>query len=179
MPRVSIPADVPPIVALMQIGTPELAIHNHTRTWSEAYAQTTLTPREREAWRQRLAHFEGCEHCATVRQGSQLTGEESIPDAFYDNIFNSSWEGYSARERLLIDLIERFAEDHEQLRDDDDFWEEMHANFSDTEIVDVTYHMIGPQLYRALMAKTLLGFTEYCSVQQARTPAVAATTSDD
>ena len=124
----------------------------------------------------RLAHFEGCEFCATVRSKSgQVVGRgEAIPDEFYDNIFDSSWPGYTARERLLIQLIERFAADHEQLRDDDSFWDEMHEHFSETEIIDVCIHMIGPQLGRALMAKTLLGFTEFCEVRPAPEAAQAA-----
>jgi alkylhydroperoxidase family enzyme len=158
----------------MKLGTPGVAAHNHTAAWSRAYAETTLTIREREAWRQRLAHFEGCEHCATIRSGSAQVKDESIPDEFYENIFDSDWEGYTSRERLLIRLIEKFALDHEQLRDDDAFWAEMHEHFSDTEIVDATYHMIGPQLGRALMAKTLLGFAEYCDVQPAAAHAGAA-----
>jgi alkylhydroperoxidase family enzyme len=172
--RVSLPEGEPPIVALMKMGTHEVAAHNNTAAWSRAYAQTTLTIREREAWRQRLAHFEGCEHCATIRSGSGQVEGDSIPDAFYENIFNSDWQGYTPRERLLIQLIERFADDHEQLRDDDAFWAEMHEHFTDTEIVDAGYHMIGPQLGRALMAKTLLGFTEYCEVRPAATATATA-----
>lgn len=167
--RIDLRTDVAPIQALMQRGTPELAQHNNTKAWSEVYAFSTFTAREREAWRQRLAHFEGCEACATIRQGSHLVEDKSsVSDEFYDNIFDREWEGYSVRESLLIELIEKFAEDHEQLRDDDEFWARLHANFTDTEIVDATYHMIGPQLGRALMAKVLLGFAEFCEVQPAR-----------
>jgi len=149
-----------------------LAAHNRTSAWSEVYAYSTLSTREREAWRQRLAHFEGCEHCATIRENSNLVIDKTeVSEAFYDNIFDHSWEGYTVRESLLIELIERFANDHESLRDDDDFWERMHQNFTETEIVDASYHMIGPQLGRALMAKVLLGFAEFCEV---RPPTLAA-----
>jgi len=60
--------------------------------------------------------------------------------------------------------VERFASDHEQLRDDDAFWAEMHANFTATEIVDLCYQMVGPQLGRLLMGKVLLGFNDFCEV---------------
>jgi alkylhydroperoxidase family enzyme len=165
MARVVLDESEAPINALAKLGTPALAAHNNTKTWAQAYAGSTLTPREREAWRQRLAHFEGCEYCATIRSASHQVADQNVPDAFYDNIFNSDWSGYTARERLIIQVIERFAEDHEALRDDDAFWAEMHEHFSDTEIVDLCYHMIGPQLMRALMAKVLLGFSEFCEVQ--------------
>lgn len=173
--KVAIPGDEVPINALMAMGTPALAAHNNTRAWSEVYAYSTFSDREREAWRQRLAHFEGCEHCATIREGSNLVQDKSeVSSEFYDNIFNASWEGYTIRESLLIELIERFALDHEGLRDDDDFWRRMHENFTETEIVDACYHMIGPQLGRALMAKVLLGFAEFCEVRPPRTAAEAA-----
>lgn len=165
--HVTIPEGAVPITALMSMGTPSLAAHNNTKAWSAAYAHSTFTSREREAWRQRLAHFEGCQACATIREDSHLVADKSeVSDAFYDNIFNLEWDGYTTRESLLIELIERFAADHENLRDDDEFWSRMHANFTETEIVDATYHMIGPQLGRALMAKVLLGFAEFCEVQQ-------------
>ena len=173
--KVRLPADAVPIMALMARGTPSLAAHNNTAAWSRAYEHSTFTSREREAWRQRLAHFEGCEHCATIRQDSNLvTDRDDVSDAFYDNIFNYSWEGYTTRESLLIELIERFAHDHEALRDNDEFWARMDANFTEAEIVDATYHMIGPQLGRALMAKVLLGFAEFCEVRPAPKPAADA-----
>lgn len=170
MARVTLEQGEAPIHALAKMGTPAVARHNDTAAWARVYAETTLTPREREAWRQRLAHFEGCEYCATIRTSSHQVAGEDVPEEFYDNIFNSSWPGYTDRERLIIRLIERFAEDHESLRDDDAFWVEMHEHFTECEIVDLSYHMIGPQLGRALMAKVLLGFTEFCVVQPA-TPA--------
>jgi alkylhydroperoxidase family enzyme len=186
MSQVTLPEGLAPIVALRDMGTPAVAQHNHTGAWSRAYAHSTITVREREAWRQRLAHFEGCEHCATIRNGTGLRTEadEEIPDEFYDHIFDYAWSGYSPRESLIIQLIERFAEDHEALRDDDEFWVAMHDSFSETEIIDLCIHMIGPQLGRALMAKALLGFTEFCEVRPAiagaarETRAVEATVSN-
>jgi alkylhydroperoxidase family enzyme len=174
MARVALDESIAPINALAKLGTPALAAHNDTKAWAAAYATSTLTPREREAWRQRLAHYEGCEFCATIRTSSHQVAGQDVPEAFYDNIFNSDWEGYTQRERLIIETIERFAEDHESLRDDDDFWARMHESFSETEIVDLCYHMIGPQLMRALMAKAMLGFTEFCEVRPAPQNAVAA-----
>ena len=40
----------------------------------------------------------------------------------------------------------------------------MHANFTATEIVDLCYQMVGPQLGRLLMGKVLLGFNDFCEV---------------
>ena len=168
MVRVHVPeTELGPFRTITKMGTPEVARHNDVAVWAGLYQQTTLTVREREAFRHRMAHLVGCEWCSALWSGSLMVSEqdEAIPDEFYANIFDMSWSGYTPRERLIVQVIERFAADHEQLRDDDAFWDEMHQHFSETEIVDVCYHMTGPQLGRVLMAKVLLGYKELCEVQ--------------
>jgi alkylhydroperoxidase family enzyme len=170
MLRVHVPeTELGPFRTITKMGTPEVARHNDVAVWADLFRQTTLTVREREAFRHRMAHLVGCEWCSGLWSGSLLVTAEdgAIPDGFYENIFDTSWPGYTARERLIVQLIERFATDHEQLRDDDAFWDEMHRHFTETEIVDVCYHMTGPQLGRVLMAKVLLGYKELCEVQPA------------
>jgi alkylhydroperoxidase family enzyme len=166
MTRVTVPEGMVPLVALMSMGTPEVAAHNHSTAWNRAYDHTSLSPREREVVRHRIAHLQGCEFCATIRTESELShaSDNGIPDPFYDNIFNSSWGGYTPRERLLLELLEGFIDDHEQLRNDDRLWDELRAQFTETEIIDVCYHMIGPMYGRGLMAKVLLDFTTLCDV---------------
>lgn len=172
-----------PIRTLGRMGTPEISAHNDVGVWARLFADTSLTVREREVFRHRIAHMIGCAWCANLRSSSLVANPEtggfqdaprdpSIPDEFYDKVFDSSWSGFSARESIIIELVERFAEDHEALRDDMEFWARVHANFSETEIVDICYHMIGPHLGRALMAKVVLGYSEICEPVYALPPAV-------
>lgn len=162
-----------PIRTLGRLGTPQIADHNDVGAWARLFAKTPLSVREREVFRHRMAHYVGCAWCANLRSSSLVANPETggaqdaprepgLPDEFYDNIFDSEWDGYTERERIIIELVERFAEDHEALRDDNAFWGRVHENFSEDEIVDVCYHMIGPQLGRALMAKVILGYSELC-----------------
>lgn len=175
MLRVEVP-DSPagPFTMLGKLGTPAVAEHNSVPVWAALYRQTPLSVREREIFRHRMAHLVGCEYCSGLRSSALMVSDsdETLPDEFYEHVFDTSWPGYTERERLIVEAIEGFADDHEALRDDDAFWQRMHENFSEGEIVDLCYHMIGPQLGRVLMAKVLLGFTEFCEVQ----PLGAATT---
>jgi alkylhydroperoxidase family enzyme len=147
---------------LARLGTPAVAEHNAVPVWAELYKRTGLSTREREAFRHRMVHIAGSLYGASMRSAALMVSDtdDPIPDEFYDNIFNSGWSGYSERERLIIEVVERFVEDHEALRDDAEFWARMHAQFTEDEIVDLCYHMVGPQSGRVLMAKVLLGYSE-------------------
>src|SRR5208282_84096 len=61
---------------------------------------------------------------------------DSVPEVLYEHVLDPNWEGYTARESLAIRFAELFALDH--LSMDDAFWQQMHAHFSDEEIVDLT-----------------------------------------
>lgn len=174
MARVTIAEGVVPLVALQEMGTPAMAAHNHPTAWNRVYDESTLSLREREIVRHRLAHLQGCVVCATVRTESELSRatDHGIADEFYDHIFDPAWPGYTNRERLLLTLLESYLDDHERLRDDDALWSEISANFSEAEIVDACYHMIGPLSGRALMSKVLLGATTFCEVIPVPGPSV-------
>jgi hypothetical protein len=163
--RIELAPEAVGIVELVARGTPALAAHCNPWSWQEYWSRSTISARERELWRVRLAHLAGIRRGAGLRwddlvamatPGYQPRG--AMGEELYAHIFEPEWPGYSRRERLILILIERFAEDHEALRDDDAFWTQMHECFSETEIVDLCYHMIGPQLGRVLMAKVLLGY---------------------
>jgi alkylhydroperoxidase family enzyme len=64
-------------------------------------------------------------------------GTPDAPDeAFYAHVGSDpSWSGFGDRERLAARFAELFAADH--LAMDEDFWWEMHAHFSDDEIVEL------------------------------------------
>lgn len=157
------------------MGTPVLARHNNPWNWQAAWNETALTIRERELWRVRLAHLAGIERGSGMRHRDLValatpgySADDAIGEEFYEHIFDPDWPGYSARERLILRLIERFARDPERLRDDDAFWSQIHAHFTETEIVDLCYHMIGPQMGRSRMAQVLLGYSALSRVVPAR-----------
>lgn len=169
--RIGIPEASAPIVALGGMGTPALARHNNPWNWQAAWNESTLSVRERELWRVRLAHLAGIERGSGLRHADLValgtpgySVEAPIDEEFYAHIFEPDWSGYSARERLILLVTERFASDHESLRDDDELWAQMHAQFSETEIVDLCYHMVGPQLGRSRMAQVLLGYAAFSRV---------------
>lgn len=121
------------------------------------YQHSKLSLRELEAARVVTARINGCRLCDTMRAGRDLQGhiERSggnpavsvvarggpAPDeAFYEAL--GEWQTsplYSARERLAIAFAERFGEAPKSIPGDDGFWEALHANFSDAEIVDLTF----------------------------------------
>jgi hypothetical protein len=165
--RVELAGATAAIVELTARGTPSLAAHASPWSWQAYWDESSISARERELWRVRLAHLAGIERGSRLRwddlAAMSTPGYEpagAMAEELYEHIFEPDWPGYTPRERLVLTLVERFADDHEALRDDDAFWGEMHANFSDTEIVDLCYHMIGPQFGRSRMAKVLLGYRE-------------------
>lgn len=121
------------------------------------YQGTSLSLREMEAARNRTAHINGCAMCIKMRAAKDLDGYlESVggdpsqaptarggpaPDeAFYEAILN--WRDadfYSERERLAIEYAERLGEAPRSMEEDEEFWERMHAAFSDKEIVDLSF----------------------------------------
>ncbi len=120
------------------------------------YQHSTLSLRELEAARYRTALINGCQTCTAFRGGRDFPGlfaafdgdlETSVythgpaPDeAFYAEIEN--WQtapGYSQRERLAIRYAEGIGQDPHGIAQDEKFWAEAKAAFSDAEIVDLTY----------------------------------------
>src|SRR3546814_5367549 len=62
-----------------------------------------------------------------------------IEEEFYENAEakNAAWPGYSARESLLAEFVDRFVNVIDGMNGDDDFWERMHDVFSDVEIGNI------------------------------------------
>jgi len=121
------------------------------------YQETTLSFREAEAARMRIAQINGCLLCKKFRLADDLEdlvqrarGEgspnlaaergERPSEAFYAAV--DGWRDaseFSPRERLAIEYAERIAESPRELPLDDEFWGRMRARFDDAEIVDLTY----------------------------------------
>lgn len=121
------------------------------------YEHATMSLREMEAARIRTANINGCALCMGMRAARDLGGHlarsggnpdkavsargNPVPDeAFYDAV--AHWRDascFSERERLAIDYAERLGQAPQSMDHDEDFWARMHKNFSDAEIVDMTF----------------------------------------
>jgi alkylhydroperoxidase family enzyme len=103
---------------------------------SEAvYGNSQLPVREREAARWTIALINDCAVCRDTRakDGAAVGADEP----FYRDA--TDWRAsteLSQRERLAAEFAERFALDH--LAMDDEFWERLHAAFSEAELADLT-----------------------------------------
>jgi alkylhydroperoxidase family enzyme len=126
--------------ALGELGSPALTAALSASLQAQLAPGTTLSGREREGVRARMAHVIDCVNCLQWRPAEQVPdySSEPIPEDFYTNIGEpSGWSGYSDRERLAIDFADRFGTDHESLQADDAFWERLHDHFTDAELADL------------------------------------------
>lgn len=123
---------------------------------TRAYQHSSMSLRELEAARYRTALINGCNVCKGFRGKRDFPGlfqafdgdlETSVynrgdaPDEdFYANIENwRDWPGYTDRERLIIRYAEGMGLAPQKIAQDEDFWEQAKATFTDEEIVDITY----------------------------------------
>ena len=102
---------------------------------SAVYENTRLALREREAARWTIALINDCVVCQDTRaRDGEAAG---VDEGFYAEV--ASWRtspALSERERLAAEFAQRFALDH--LAMDDDFWERLHAAYTDDELADLT-----------------------------------------
>jgi AhpD family alkylhydroperoxidase len=99
-------------------------------------AHSSLEKPLRELVRLRVSQINGCAYCMDMHASdARKAGEElrrlSTVAAWRETTF------FSKRERAALawaEVVTRIGEDHVP----DDMWSEVHENFSDTEIVDLT-----------------------------------------
>lgn len=122
------------------------------------YQETTLSFREAEGARIRIAFINGCLMCQGYRIAGMLPealrnmasddapnteGRGEAPDEEYYRIAGSEgWRDsdiFSPREGLAIEYAERIALAPSPLPHDDDFWDRLHAQYDEGEIADLTY----------------------------------------
>lgn len=122
------------------------------------YQETTLSFREAEAARIRIAFINGCLMCQGYRIAEMLpealrnmdspeapntdSRGEAPSEEFYRAAAGEGWRDddlLSTRERLAIEYAEKIALTPVPLPNDDDFWERLHANFDEGEIADLSY----------------------------------------
>ncbi|MBV9995607.1 MAG: carboxymuconolactone decarboxylase family protein [Caulobacteraceae bacterium] len=125
------------------------------------YQETRLSFRVAEGARMRIAQINGCLGCNRFRLEDDLprylaqmdeAGRADFgadrgpfpPEEFYQAV--ADWRVsplFSDRERLAIEYAERIAESPRDLPYDDAFWTRMHGQFTEAEIVDLTYSITG------------------------------------
>jgi alkylhydroperoxidase family enzyme len=122
------------------------------------YQETTLSFREAEAARIRIAFINGCLMCQGYRIAEMLPEAlksmasseapntqdrgEAPDEEFYRAASSEGWQGnalLSPRERLAIEYANKIALTPDPLPYDDDFWERLHAQFDEGEIADLSY----------------------------------------
>ncbi len=98
------------------------------------YGQSSLSPRERECARMRVAQINNCPICLGWRIPSLISA--GVDEEMYAAV--SEYRDsplFSTREKLCIEYVERFILDHENMGDA--FWERLKTHLSDLEILDL------------------------------------------
>jgi alkylhydroperoxidase family enzyme len=138
MPRVEVPeGEDPTIHVWTSLATP---LTTAAASLSDAvYSKSTLSLREFEAARVRIAQINDCNICLNWRSARDVASRadeaDTIDDAFYDHVGDATWTGFSERERLAAEFAERYALDHTSM--DEDLWTRLHDSYTDDELVDL------------------------------------------
>ncbi|CAN5616286.1 hypothetical protein BH11ACT6_BH11ACT6_35540 [soil metagenome] len=149
--RVNVPeGSVAHMHILQNVGTPELLARRFELVMTIYDApETTLSPREREIIRMLYASRFSCEICTDVRLWRDQPGfsETRIDEGLYlaASRVDVDWPGFTERERLVLDVAQRFDVDIDGLAHDDDMWQRVRAEFTETEIGDL-FAMLGSLL---------------------------------
>ncbi|MYV99405.1 carboxymuconolactone decarboxylase family protein [Streptomyces sp. SID3343] len=131
--NIDVPEDKDPIAYVWGEMVPGIGLAAANFSMS-VYEHTTLSLREFEAARLRIAQINGCVFCLdwrTERDGLKV--EDEFPEAV------TQWrttDAFDDRTRLAAEYAERYAEDHHNL--DDEFWARMSAHYSQVEIVELS-----------------------------------------
>ncbi len=138
MPRVTVPIDKDPLIYVWtELATPLTAAAGG---YSNAvYERSSLSLREFEAARITMARINQCALCLDWRTArdvpSRGAAPDEVPESFYAAVGDPGAGELSERERLCAEFARRYATDH--LSMDDQFWRQLHAVFTDDELVDL------------------------------------------
>jgi AhpD family alkylhydroperoxidase len=133
--RVTLPEDRDPVMWVWGEAVPAIGVPA-SKLSVAVYAESSLTLREFEAARARIAQINHCLFCLDWR--TERDGER-VEESFYAEV--ARWRDSDAlgdRERLAAEYAERFAEAHLELDDDEDFWSRMKAAYTDAEIIELS-----------------------------------------
>ncbi|CAJ1498148.1 carboxymuconolactone decarboxylase family protein [[Mycobacterium] kokjensenii] len=100
------------------------------------YNKGRLPMRTRELARMVIAYDNECAVCVNTRDADGPAAD--VGEDLYDHVAEwRTWEGYSEQERLAAEFAHRFATEHTDLRDDEDFWSRCAEHFSDELLTDL------------------------------------------
>ena len=135
MPRISVPDGPEHTTTGVYALRPEYAAP--AAMMREAVVKHSILPvRLREAARFRVAQINGCLICREHRDPKAVAA--GFTNETYAAVEAAATSGlFSLNEKLAIEFTERFLLDHHSL--DDAFFERLHEQFSDAEIVDLTF----------------------------------------
>lgn len=159
MARVAIPEvfEANPGAALEQYAPEQF--HAWMAFGKAVYQETKLPYRVIEAARYRTAQINGCVACQGFRAARDLEGyfetfggdfdrsfagrAEALPDERFYAAIGEDWRNaepgiFDEAERLAIEFAERMGRDPHSFEADETFWNELHAVFTDAQIVDLT-----------------------------------------
>ena len=182
--RIDVPAlsSADPYTYASQNLAPEL-MESSGKFAAAVYGASKLSLREFEGARVRTAEINGCMICQTFRAARDVptmyaglnrsvvgNGEAPSEDYYSAARQGSGSPLFSTRESLAIRFAEGFGTDPKGLAADEDFWTDMRANFSDSEIVDLA-HCVAAWVGLGRVAH-VLGFDEVCLAGPAAEAAV-------
>jgi len=133
--RVELPSDREPVTWVWGEAVPRIGVPA-AKFSAAVYEHSTLSLREFEAARTRIAQVNHCLFCLDWR--TERDGEK-VDESLYDDV--ASWRdatSLSDRERLAAEYAERFAADHLSLDADEEFWARMKSAYSDEEIIELS-----------------------------------------
>lgn len=155
MPRIAVPDGPEHITERVYALRPEYQAP--AKAMLNACMNDSILPmRLRELARYRIAQINGCLLC----QAARVAGADLVEDDYAEVATHATSMRFSVREALAIDFAERFALDHHSL--DDEAFERLHAEFSDGEILDLTY-FVGRFMAFGRMTH-VLGLDDSCSL---------------
>ncbi|CAJ1582699.1 carboxymuconolactone decarboxylase family protein [[Mycobacterium] wendilense] len=100
------------------------------------YNQNRLPMRVRELARIVIAHANECAVCINTRDADGPAA--GVDEDLYSHAHEwRTWPGYSEQERLGAEFAHRFATEHTELRDDEDFWARAAEHYSDELLTDL------------------------------------------
>ena len=133
--RVDIPEGKDPITWVWGEAVPGIG-PAAARFSAAVYDKSTLSLREFEAARTRIAQINECLFCLDWRT---TRDDQQVDESFYSAVQGwASSPELSERERLAAGYAEKFAASHLALDDDGDFWARMHAAYTDPQIIELT-----------------------------------------
>jgi alkylhydroperoxidase family enzyme len=139
VPNIEVPPGRDPMIFLWTERAPALS-SAAARFSNAAYYCSTLSAREFEVVRMRIAQINGCRVCQSFRAERDVVDRAdwgSVPEELYEHVGDPSWSGFTERERLAMAFAERFAVDHLSMDGDTDFWARLHAHYTDDELVEL------------------------------------------